>query len=910
MKSFSQGEASNWFFGNKAGIKFNSDNSITVLSTSPNPISINTSEGCSSYSDDLGNLMMYTDGRTVWDKNHSIMPNGDYNNNTGLFGDPSSTQSGIIIPKPNNPNIYYIFTVDEPHHTNTTSYPNRYSGIYTEGLGNIQTIPDADDGYNNGLNYSIVDMSIISSNGSIGDVTVRNSHLVTYDPNPLGEEIKYKCSEKITAVKSRDGQGYWVITHFTDKFYAFKIDQNGVNPTPVISQTTPVIPVDGYRRNAIGQLKASPNGKKLAIAHNQIGNFPGSAVGNGVVYLYDFDNQTGRITNPIQVVGNVNPYGVEFSPKTKKLYVTVSNALLQFDLESNPISASQFLLASRGNTSLQLGPDKKIYKANLGTATLDVINFPELDGNSCEFQQNAVALNNGESIFGLPPFITSVFSSDILVSNFCENTPTSFSLDVDGNVDSVVWDFGDGSTTSFENSPMHTYINSGTYTVKANIVIEGISVVNRKIIQINPLPIAVSTTLNQCSIDGTEINILFDLNKANEDLTAETNDRTTSFFLVRSDAENNLNPQNANYRNLSNPQILFAKVTDSKTGCYSIAELKLIVSVGATYTYAIEHCDDDGIEDGFYNFDLNEARIAFDFVPMTTISYYKNNNDALLEQNEISTQFTNTDIGTQTIYAKAKGSGICLGIFPVHLTVLSMPKIELQASDYICTNLPDEYATLTAGLLPGNLPNLEFDWSTGEKTATINVNQAGIYTVKVTNSLGCEKTRTITVHASNNATIKTIDIIDNSENNTATVYLTDSSIGSYFYSIDAPNGPFQESNYFEDIKPGFHTIYVYDDKGCGTISKEISILRIPKFFTPNGDSYNDTWDIIGISPKFYTNAKIYIFDRFGKLLADINPLSNGWSGIYNGQPLPSTDYWYVVKLDNGRTIKGHFSLVR
>lgn len=69
-------------------------------------------------------------------------------------------------------------------------------------------------------------------------------------------------------------------------------------------------------------------------------------------------------------------------------------------------------------------------------------------------------------------------------------------------------------------------------------------------------------------------------------------------------------------------------------------------------------------------------------------------------------------------------------------------------------------------------------------------------------------------------------------------------------------------------------------------------------------------DIVGMSPKFYAKSKIYIFDRFGKLLADINPFSNGWNGNFDGQPLPSSDYWYVIKLDSGRTIKGHFSLIR
>ena len=195
--AFSQGEASNWFFGGKAGIKFENDGTITTLSTNPNPIMIQTTEGCSAYSDLNGNLMLYTDGRTVWDRNHLEMPNGDYNNLTGLLGDPSSTQSAIIVPKPGDPNIYYIFTVDEPHHDNRDTYPDQNTNVSFE----------EDDGFNNGFNYSIVDMSIIGENGSIGDISVRNTHLMTYNPDPEGEEIKYKCSEKITAVKAADNSG-------------------------------------------------------------------------------------------------------------------------------------------------------------------------------------------------------------------------------------------------------------------------------------------------------------------------------------------------------------------------------------------------------------------------------------------------------------------------------------------------------------------------------------------------------------------------------------------------------------------------------------------------------------------------------------------------------------------------------
>lgn len=282
--AFSQGEANNWYFGNNAGIQFFEDGSVLPLTGSQ----MITNEGCSTISDADGNLLFYTDGRNVWDNNHVIMPNGNYNMGTGLNGDPSSTQSGIIVPKKGDPNIYYIFTVDEPHHQNAAVHPNQFTGIYSD---TGQGVPEADDGFNNGFNYSVVDLSVSGINGSIGDITTRNVQLVTY--NPLNtNEAKYKCSEKITAVKNADNTGFWVITHFLNKFYAFEVTADGVNETPVETTITPLINTLGYRRNAIGYLKASPNGEKLAIAHNQNGNIEGGATNNGSVYLYDFDNAT------------------------------------------------------------------------------------------------------------------------------------------------------------------------------------------------------------------------------------------------------------------------------------------------------------------------------------------------------------------------------------------------------------------------------------------------------------------------------------------------------------------------------------------------------------------------------------------------------------------------------------------
>ena len=910
LNSFSQGEASNWFFGNRAGIKFNADNSITVLSGAVNPIEINTSEGCSSFSDSNGNLLLYTDGRTVWDRNHRIMPNGNYFSGTGLLGDPSSTQSGIIIPNPINPDIYYIFTVDEPHQTNASVYPNQYSGAYAEGGGQSQTTPEADDGFNNGLNYSVVDMSLIGTNGSIGDVATRNVHLVTYDPDPLGEEIKYKCSEKITAVKTQDGLGYWVVTQFTNKFYAFKIDENGVTTTPVITQMAPMVPVSGYRRNAIGQIKVSPNGQKIAIAHNQVGTVTGGTDSNGVVYLYDFDNVTGIVSNPLLVMQNNTPYGVEFSAETKKLYVSTSGYVSQFNLESADIANSQEIIASRGSASLQLGPDKKIYKANINSGndgTLDVINFPELNGALCGYQQEAINLGSGISRFGLPPFITSIFNSTITAKNLCLGDTTLFEVEANGTIDSAIWDFGDGSVTSNSVSPSHVYAVAGNYNVTVTIVVAGIPIPNSKSVTISPLPDVFPSNLVQCSPTAAVTNIPFNLSQADIAVSGGNPDVSVTYYLSTLNAADGTGQLPTTYFNISNPQQITAKITNETTGCYSLTTLDLVVNSAINPAMIVRKCD-DATEDGFTQFQLSDTEVST--IPTGTVTYYTTLNDALLETNAVSSSFTNTIVNTQTVYARVEEDNACEGIFPIQLIVDKLPQIELQGTAYVCTNLPDRFITLHAGLLQGNIANFTFEWSTGQTTPTIQVNQPGNYSVTVMSQFGCEKTRTINVLPSNNATIENVQIIDLTQNNTVTVLLNSQSIGDYLYSLDLPMGPFQESNHFENVSAGFHTVYVYDTRGCGTSKEEISVLEIPKFFTPNQDGVNDTWNIIGMNASFYANSKIYIFDRFGKLLADVDPKSPGWTGVYNGHNLPSTDYWYLVTLENGRTVRGHFSLVR
>jgi len=181
----SQGEANNWFFGGGAGLVFDNING-TVTPTAVASQTINTLEGCSSISGPDGQLKFYTDGRDVWDANHNIMPNADYFGGTGLLGDPSSTSSGVIIPKPGDLDKYYVFTVDEPHHQNAWAFPNQgptdINGISTGQYNDSFTsVPGGDDGFNNGLNYSLVDMTLNNGMGDIDNLE-KNIPLQTYDP--------------------------------------------------------------------------------------------------------------------------------------------------------------------------------------------------------------------------------------------------------------------------------------------------------------------------------------------------------------------------------------------------------------------------------------------------------------------------------------------------------------------------------------------------------------------------------------------------------------------------------------------------------------------------------------------------------------------------------------------------------
>ncbi|RRO20141.1 T9SS type B sorting domain-containing protein [Flavobacteriaceae bacterium 14752] len=935
--TFSQGEANNWYFGNNAGISFNTS-PPTVL----NDGQLSTNEGCSSISNASGELLFYTDGRTIWNANHQIMNNANYFGGTGLNGDPSSTSSGLIVPHPTDEDLYFVFTVDEPHHENAFAFPNQGpanpdGSPRTTYSDTNQSIPQADDGFNNGFNYSVVDMSL---NGGLGDVlpAQKNIELVTYDPND-SEDVKFKCSEKITAVRGENCNSIWVITHFKDTFYAFFIDDTGLNETPVTSQVGPFVSTDDYRRAAIGYLKASPNGDKLITANQTMDFDPVNDVdqGTGNVYLFDFDSNTGVVSNPVELVNDVNAYSVEFSPEGTKAYASVTQSdvstILQWDLEATNIPNSIFTFNGvSGNASgaIQLAPNGKIYRSMVGQSFLSVINNPELPGNQADYSESlangAISLGN-QTNFGLPPFIQSLFSSRIDIVgtetqqlDLCDGESFTLSYDDIPNAD-YTWK-RDGEIIPGENSssldisqPFGVELPfQETYTLDVDLNDGSCGRVGIANVTYFPFPETNNTQLTECVEDLQTNSAEFDLTQANNQLIsnqASEGDFEFTYFESVDEAQNGINPiQNPeNYINTGTPQILGVIVENINSGCSTISELTLDIQDFTTQNFTLKRCDVS--QNGIQTFDLTSIETQENLV---TDAFYMTENDALNEINPINnpSNFTNENPFQQNVFFTIENGTPCKDLGVLSLEVLALPQVAEDEVVFYCVEDFPNPITLTSGVPSNQLNNFEYLWTpTNESTPEIDVNESGIYEVAITAiETGCTNFRAIEVISSGLATFS-LEIEEfNRNDNTVEVLVSESSLGDYEYALDDPDGPYQNSNVFENVLPGIHDMFVRDKNGCGIQQKTFGVIGIMPFFTPNNDGINDSWGFKGTFNNKQALAFVYIFDRYGKLLKSFRGLDKSWDGFYNGKPMPSQDYWYKIVLEDGRNLTGHFTLKR
>ncbi len=271
-----------------------------------------------------------------------------------------------------------------------------------------------------------------------------------------------------------------------------------------------------------------------------------------------------------------------------------------------------------------------------------------------------------------------------------------------------------------------------------------------------------------------------------------------------------------------------------------------------------------------------------------SFEFFDQNNQQILNPSAV-----NLNIGSNVFNVKISNSLGCYKFVQLTLTLNPKPILNLGKEVEFCNG---KAATLDAGV-----GFSYYEWTKTNSSMIISndqiliVSEPGIYAIKVKNSFGCENSASVNVTQSVIATIVGVTIL----NNSATVEM--SAPGDFEYSLD--NSKWQDSKVFKNLLNENYIVYVRTKLGCIIGSFKFTIFNISNVFTPNGDGTNDTWKIIGLEN--YPNSQIQVFDRFGKLVLD--KITNGsfeWDGTFNSRILPTGNYWYVIKVSDGRLLNG------
>lgn len=853
--------------------------------------------GCATISDIYGNLQMYTNGDRIITKNHTLMNNGLLVSLNGpVQSNANASQNSIIIPIMDIPNLYYVFTVGP-----------------------------------SGLFYSVVDMSLFNGLGSVIEVN-----------NPL---LALSGVSKLSAVHHADGKSIWVMTTKQNEnnefssFYAYKINTDGSMDPPVITSSEV-----SYKSVIEGTMKFSPNGELIACA-----NYRPQAFNNHLA-VFSFNNQTGRVSNKRDLLTAfgffqvVSAYGVEFSNDSKYLYATLIlqgvfnpenpndppsgnkiNLLYQYNFESIVPQQYITILHQQDNdfapSSLQLSRNGKIYRAlsksNQGTDFLGVINNPDVIGVGSNYTDSAITLLPDKSRRGLPNFIQSYFRTRILNIGGCVNELIPFEVDTYANITAAQWDFGDGNTSN-EISPYYAYSSPGNYKVTVSITVNNRQIKTEKEIIVYTLPnLAANQELLQCDDDTDGISV-FDLTDIAGKIANINLNGSFIFYETFEDAEQDsniiINPNN--YTNSVTNQEIFVRVTN-ENNCFAITSFMIrtvFIELGEiSNMYSCDESDDvAGDFNGLFYLGVKRKEIKdqFNFSDFTTLAFYPSLIDAQTTQNEI-TDLNYISVST-TIWVRIVEDDLsCSGLAPITLIVNEPPITNIEDSYIICGDVPV--------VLTGVSSNDRFEWldndskiiSTQQKFSTTNTGTYTHIAYKTVNGLECSSYKVFEIERVEPPVFNTIEVDTEPNNNDNFIFVSVVGNGAYEFSLD--NVVFYKglNEYtFNNIPAGFYTVYVRDVDFCNpTIQKDVQLIGYPKFFTPNNDGVNDFWEIKGVEEN--TILSIQVFDRFGKLIVDLNKNNNyRWDGSKGGNQLPTNDYWFKVFFNSGLIDIGHFTLKR
>lgn len=443
-----------------------------------------------------------------------------------------------------------------------------------------------------------------------------------------------------------------------------------------------------------------------------------------------------------------------------------------------------------------------------------------------------------------------------------------------------------------------------------------------------------------CVTNGTE-RALFDLTSkipeifGNQDLT----DLDVFFYEDLTEAIDGVNPiiDPDAYYNRENPQTIYVGIGNPDIDdCYiggltwfDIEVLKGAEAFSPEETYKV--CGIPGPNGGVGIFDLSNEDLIDSILGTQDpnffdVEFFLTEDDAHegAVENRLGRTYENIS-NPQTIYVRVTNQDTgCYAIAEVVLEVIEIPGLILEDLYSFCTDAqgnPMEdadgniiYPIIDTGL---DASNNEITWYfederiIGQVGPSLVADKIGTYRVEIVNlDTGCSLSLDVEVVESSMPFSYGAEVTSPAFSGTYNIEAWADGFGDYTFSLN--NGTPQDHGSFTNVGIGTHVITITDRNGCGSVDVVVNVVDYPKFFTPNDDGYNDTWNIPGMAD-LDPSAEIFIFDRHGKLLKQLNPQSEGWNGTFNGKPLPSTDYWFVVKYKEdgvAKEFKGHFSLKR
>jgi gliding motility-associated-like protein len=822
--AYAQKEASVWYFGQRAGLSFATGTPVVLTDGR-----IDTNEGVASMSDENGQLLFYTEGTQVWNRKHDVMPNG-----SGLLGHASSSQSAVIVPKINDPGRYYLFTV----------------------------AAEANDA---GFNYSIVNMAL---DGGNGDLEEKNVQIIS------------PVTEKVTAVKHCNGRDIWVIVHLWNSaaMHAYLITDTGINAAPVVS--SPGMFISSMNSHfAIGCMKVSPDGKKIALAHARLG-----------AELLDFDNSTGIVSGggtlflPTETYGHTHgAYGVEFSPNSRFLYISGDyypqfgqplSYVLQYDVrlpDMPSIRASKFTVyeqqlhrrSTENFGTLQMAPDGKMYLAESSQPHLSVINFPDLPQAACGFVHAGITMD-AWSMYGLPAFIQSFFRSTFTYRGACEGNILDFDYEKSSTDLSVKWDFGDSASgiqnTSTLASTQHHFSAEGIYAVKLiRVTACGSDTLVKNVNVGSGSNISLGADTTYCGISAYQ-------------LTPKTTG-TNNIYLWQ---DGSTGPS----FKASKDGLYWMQVTNAVNGCSNRDSIRLAFK-----------------PDPIFSLGPDQRKCVGDIVDLSVNvpAIYNWSNGAVNNSVRISQS----------------------GIYWLDVTLDGCTKrdsITIAFDNYPIVNLGND-TTLCEGaslLLDVQNPGMQYKWQNNANSETLRIQSAGTYSVQVRNN-NCVVSDEINIRYLDKPKFRLgRDTI-----------ICQGTVITFAPTIEKGEGlTFLWSTGSTDTtvtttQQGYYTLTITNECGTQTdglnVSKGICEVYVPSAFSPNRDGLNDVFKVLHGANVSEFNLEVY--NRWGQIVFSSNDIKKGWDGTHKGQQQDAGIFVWVIRYkvpnDNNRKVmKGALNLIR